>query len=223
MFAAVGSQSLSELPSFPEERGMGRGNAFSSFPASELIHMEWQACPYNPGSLSPFPKASFPHLPCHCQALSRDLEASVYLVCVGQGSEPTMPDPILNSFVTSLYPGYKTVQQPLEAHSGSHAMLSAPEHIERHQITQPTLISRGVHILKNGSFLRNLGSGTPSLKSGLLNSEATLSAKWAHCLWVTLLPPFHYSAGSPLQTPHDKPQALAPPAPSPTVSHSLAT
>lgn len=136
MFAAVHSQSLSELPSFPEERGMGRRNAFSSFPASEFIRMEWQACPHNPGSLSPFPKASIPHSPCYCQAMSRNLEGSVYLVCVGKGSEPTMPDAILNSFVTSLYRGYKTVQQPLAAHSGNHAMLSAPEHTERHQVTQ---------------------------------------------------------------------------------------
>lgn len=116
---------------------MGRGNAFSSFPASELIHMEWQACPHNPGSLSPFPKASITHPPCHCEeAMSRNLEGSLFPVCVGEGSEPTMPDPILNSFVTSLYPGYKTVQQTLAACSGNHAMLSARTHIERHQVTQ---------------------------------------------------------------------------------------
>lgn len=42
--------------------------------------MEWEACPHNPGSLSPVPKAFITHRSCHCQAVSRNLEGSVYLV-----------------------------------------------------------------------------------------------------------------------------------------------
>lgn len=137
-----------------------------------------------------------------------------------------MPDPILNSSVTSLYPGYKMVQQPPKA-TQSIVPHCQPRNTLKgtkpHKLVQPTLIPRGVHMLENRSLRRNLEPGTLSLRSGLLNSEVTLSARWAHCLWVILLPPFHYTAGLPGQTPQDKHQAVAPPASSHALSHSLVT
>lgn len=78
-------------------------------------------------------------------------------------------------------------------------------------------------MLKNRSLLRNLEAGAPSLGLGLLNSEVTLSARWEHCLWGTWFPPFHHNARLPLQTLHDKAQAIALQGHFPNVSHSLAT
>lgn len=46
---------------------------------------------------------------------------------------PPMPDPILNSSLTSLYPGYKNVRRPPSPLSQS--MLSAQEPTEGHKVT----------------------------------------------------------------------------------------